>query len=131
MTKPVKSRRRRSSVEQLDDVPHVVPTPKWLQRKMLRNLDRTAHSNINLQLAKRADQLLAAVEAEYKLATEPVSNGNSTAKAQIPPIAPAATVPVAAVSKVRRWAIATLSKCVSRVSAFTKQKFFFRAAHSG
>jgi hypothetical protein len=130
MTKPVKSRRRRSSVEQLDVVPHVVPTPKWLQRKMLRNLSRTAHSNINLQLAKRSGQLLAVVEAESKPAAKPVSNDNSTAKAPIPPIAPAA-VPVTGVSRIRRLATATLGQYIRRVSTFVKRNLFLRPAHAG
>jgi hypothetical protein len=38
---------------------------------------------------------------------------------------------VTRVSRIRQWATVTLRKCARRVCAFTKQRFFFRPAHSG
>ena len=59
MRKPIKSRKR--AVGKFNFAPHAVPIPKWMQRKMLKNLQQAAVSRVSPKLAARASEILAAL----------------------------------------------------------------------
>jgi hypothetical protein len=127
----LQTRRRRKGKIEFEESAMSVSCTLRLQRRILRNLRGAARSKIDLQLAKRAEQLLAATEPESRPAAVAAGSDRVTVTTPAQAIAPPTAVPVTGVSRVRRWATATLSKCVSRVSAFVKQKFSLRPAHAG
>jgi len=53
----------------------VVPTPKWLQRYMLRNLKEEANSRISKERAERAQQILEELKLENHKADGVASAG--------------------------------------------------------
>jgi hypothetical protein len=102
-----------------------------VQRLILRNLRGTARSEIDLQLSKRAKQLLAATEPESKPAAVVVDSTRATEITLAQAIAPTTAVPVMCVSRIRRLATATLGQYIRRVSTFVKRNLFLRPAHAG
>lgn len=108
-----------------------VPRVRSVRQRMFHNLSRSAHSNIEPQLAPRASQLAPTVELQSKRAAAPAYSGRVTVTASAQAVAPPADTPVTRVSRIGRLVTATLGECVGRVSTFMKQNVFFLAAHGG
>ena len=94
----------------------VVPTPLWLQRRMLKNLQLAASSKVSPARAQRAIEILAKTRVDSQPQTELVR------KSCVDALSPASKTALAWSSKIRRLASAVFSKvrsCLNKATAFS------------
>jgi hypothetical protein len=75
-------RRRRKTNRQFQEPQIVLPCPKWLQRRMFRNLKEAAVSRVNPVGARRAGEILKQIQAEPSKAQ---GGGNSSRPQNVGP----------------------------------------------
>ena len=63
-----------------------VPTPLWLQRRMLKNLQLAARCKVSPVRAQRTSEILKALHADSKPRTESVSEGHAGVASPIPEV---------------------------------------------
>ena len=99
-----------------------VDCPRWLQRRMLKNLQAAARSRINPARAKRASQILDAVDKEDTRVDSLPANIAVSKNTQVEAIKDATKI-------TQSWAARLWNSFASLVSklicTFTKQRFCF------
>lgn len=89
----------------------IVPTPPWLQRRMLKNLQLAAHCRVSPACAQRALEILAAIRVDSTPQTEPVRKNTASVVSPSPKVIPGWA------SRIRRFASAVFLKvrfCLSK-----------------
>ena len=107
-----------------------VPCTRRIQRIILHNLYKAAHSNIYFDHSARAAELLAKIEAESKKTTDKVKQ-HITAKTPVEITLPVKDVVRSRAQRVWLSINTAFKNYTGSISSFIKQKLLFRAAPGG
>jgi hypothetical protein len=121
---------KRKSKKHFEESAISVPCPRRLQRQILRNLTAASKSKLNPWRAKRAAEILAAIEAEANVTAPTEQSNQIPVKALVSIRLPQPSAPAVEITKKHSMYIG-FCKCVQRVVAFVKRNFFFRLVYSG
>lgn len=121
---------KRKDVKKFEQSETVVPSPRWVQRRMWRNLNVAAACDINLQRKKRAEELLTTVRVKSDIETAKPQCRPDARQSQINTAPTSENIPRQAKRHVMKSAGNRFKRVIKAVRSIVKQTVYLRVAHS-
>jgi len=107
-----------------------VPCPAWLQRHMLKNLEKAARSRISKIRTQKADMLLKAIKGQTKSITSQAQDQPATAELSMESKKHIPQVYTSWILGVRKCLSRIFGRCVKSSSDIVKQIRIFRPSYN-
>lgn len=110
-------------------LPQEVNCPRWLQKRMRRNLQESARDRVNLERARIARAILETTKAEAPAQVPAAVAETGSPAPLVETIQPAQPAAHAAGSRIWHWAKASFRKLAHHICALRPAKRLLRPAH--